>query len=318
MKLAAPLAGMLYGLIWVLFLDPTPLASQEYQREVDRIAEEVSETVSKAALKNVAVLDFTDLQGNVQELGRFMAEELTTSLVLKERPFRTIDRANLRSILLESKLSMSGLVSPDNARKLKISGVDGLIRGTLTPFGESIRLTIQIIAVDTAQIVGAARGVIPKTAAMDNLGGTIDSSSPSSAESPSTPAPARRGPSSQDSTLRITLTFFRKGPDNSIKAIFRIENLAKKSLQLGWRAPQLVDDQGGQWRLEERSGIVDSAYYSSAIPEGSVITVLFVFKPEGSGARATKFNVVGPITVRDERGQESFFYPNIQNVNLGI
>jgi len=317
MKPTAPSAGMLCCALFCLqWFAPAPLVSQEYQREVDRIAEEVSETASKAGLKNVAVLDFTDLQGNVRELGRFMAEELTTSLVLKDRPFKTIDRANLRSILLESKLSMSGLVSPENAKKLKISGVDGLIRGSLTPFGESIRLTIQVIAVDTAQIVGAARGVVPKTAAMDNLGDALDSSTSLGAESPSMPNPGKPGLFFQDSSLRITLTFFRKSAGNSIKAIFKIENLTKQVLRVVWPRPQLVDDQGEQWRLAERSGIDDNIY--TEISGGTNLTALLVFKPETSGSQATRFNVIGPIGVYDESNHNFSFFPNIQNVSLGI
>ena len=79
----------------VLFIHPLPALAQDYQRETDRLAEEIAAAVTKADLKNVAVMDFTDLQGNVQEIGRFMAEELTTSLVLQNRSFKTIDRANL-------------------------------------------------------------------------------------------------------------------------------------------------------------------------------------------------------------------------------
>lgn len=304
-------------LVTAIFL-PAPLLSQEHQREIDRLAEEVAGTVDKAGLKNVAVLDFTDLQGNVQELGRFMAEELTTSLVLKDRRFRTIDRANLRSILLETKLSMTGLVNPENAKKLKISGVDGLVRGTLTPFGESIRLTIQVIAVETAQIVGAARGVVPKTSAMDNLGGAIDTSEaqPGGGASSASSAPVRGRLVFQDNTLRITLRYFRRDSGNAIKAIFVIENISKTPLRIGWSEPQLVDDQGEQWRLEERSGI-DYSPSIDALPPGTYLTALLVFKRRGDMGQAKKFSVLGPITVRDDRREWKFF-PNIQDVSLGV
>src|SRR4051812_34894093 len=94
------------GLVVVAVLVlPLPALGQDYQRETDRLAEEVATAVTKAELRNIAVMDFTDLQGNVQEIGRFMAEELTTSLVLQNRSFKTIDRANLRSILSEQKLT---------------------------------------------------------------------------------------------------------------------------------------------------------------------------------------------------------------------
>ncbi|HVT56993.1 MAG TPA: CsgG/HfaB family protein [Thermoanaerobaculia bacterium] len=270
--------------------------------------------------------DFTDLQGNVQEIGRFMAEELTTSLVLQNRAFKTIDRANLRSILDEQKLTMTGLVNPENARKLKISGVDGLIRGTLTPFGDGIRITVQIIAVETAQIVGAARGVVPKTSAMENLGGAIEDPVGSPSSGPR--VPSRFSPSPQakkgkyvfhDGTLRVTLRSFRKNSENRIAAIFLVENLKDKDLNLVWPAPEVVDDQGEQWRKLEISGISYSNWYPTRVSPSAPRTVLVVFRLENGTSRGTKFNILGPIEVYDDHGRQSFSSsPSLKDVPVGF
>jgi len=53
-----------------------------------------------------------DLQGNVTELGRFLAEELSGALVNDSRGFRVIDRAHLKAILQEHKLAATGLIDP--------------------------------------------------------------------------------------------------------------------------------------------------------------------------------------------------------------
>jgi hypothetical protein len=279
---------------------PGSAESQDYQHEIDRLAGEVANTAAKAGLKNIAVTDFTDLKGNVQEMGRFIAEELTTSLVLSERPFKTIDRANLRMILEEQKLSMTGLMSPENAKKLRVSGVDGLVRGTLTPFGESFRLTIQVIAVENAQIVGAARGTVPKTNAMESLGDAIESASPTGGQSQGQATSTKKGKTIfQDKYLRITLRYFRKDTADRIKAIFLIENITASDLSLIWREPQAIDDVGEQWRLVERSGIGESGSYATLTSPGSPITVLLVFKLEKGTSRATRFNIIGPIEVSD-------------------
>src|SRR5437899_296918 len=52
-----------------------------------------------AGKKTVAVVDFTDLQGNVTELGRYLAEEFSTALVEEPRSFDVIDRIHLKVIL---------------------------------------------------------------------------------------------------------------------------------------------------------------------------------------------------------------------------
>ncbi|HVT18560.1 MAG TPA: FlgO family outer membrane protein [Thermoanaerobaculia bacterium] len=302
---------------------PLPMMAQDYQRETDRLAEEIATAVTKAELRHVAVMDFTDLQGNVQEIGRFMAEELTTSLVLQNRAFKTIDRANLRSILDEQKLTMTGLVNPENARKLKISGVDGLIRGTLTPFGDGIRITVQIIAVETAQIVGAARGVVPKTSAMENLGGAIEDPAGSLSSGPRVPSRFSPSPQAkrgkyvfQDGTLRVTLRSFRKNSENKIAAIFLVEDLKDKDLNLVWR-PEAVDDQGEQWRMFEISGIGYLSLWPTRVSPSAPLTVLVVFKLENGTSRGTKFNILGPIEVND--GRQSFSSsPSFHDVPLGF
>jgi hypothetical protein len=56
------------------------------------------------------------------------------------------------------KLTATGLVDPENAKKLgQFAGVDALILGTIIPMGQKINLTAKIITTDTAEIVGAAK-----------------------------------------------------------------------------------------------------------------------------------------------------------------
>ena len=117
------------------------------------------------------MIDFDQIEGQVTALGRFLAEEISADLAEHPRPFTVIDRANLQSILEEHALSMSGLVNPENAKKLgQIAGVDALVLGTYTDFGESYRLSLKAIATDTAEMVASARTNVPKTNALVHLG----------------------------------------------------------------------------------------------------------------------------------------------------
>jgi curli biogenesis system outer membrane secretion channel CsgG len=126
--------------------------------ELSNLAGKLATQVNDHSKKKVAVLDFTDLQGGSSELGKYIAEQLTVNLVIGKRDFSVLDRANLKSILAEHKLTATGLVDPENAKKLGMfAGVDALILGTIIPKGTNTTLNAKIITTDTAEIVGAAR-----------------------------------------------------------------------------------------------------------------------------------------------------------------
>lgn len=160
-----------------LLLSSTDLNSEELDKEISELTAQVVNAVDQADVKTIATLDFVDLQGNSSQLGRFLADEISTDLVMAKKRFTVVDRANLKKIMQENKLTASGLVDPDNAKKLgQIAGVDAIVTGTLTPLDKSIRVAIKVIATDTAKIIAAARGQITKTPSVEKLaGGGVDS-----------------------------------------------------------------------------------------------------------------------------------------------
>jgi len=150
-----------------LMLIAWPSRGQEFKGVSSTLAAKIAES----ARKRVAVVDFTDLQGNVTELGRYLAEELSGALVNDARSFRVIDRAHLKAILQEHKLAETGLIEPQTARQLgKIAGVDTLVTGTITSaFGETVRVLVKALDVETADIIAQSTADIPKTDAIKIL-----------------------------------------------------------------------------------------------------------------------------------------------------
>jgi len=145
--------------------------NEEIGRELMALANKVSVQINLQGKKKVAVVDFTDLQGASSELGRYVAEELTVNLVLEKREFSVLDRANLRRLLAEHKLTSQGLVDPENAKKIgKFAGVDVLVLGTIIPKGSNnIGLNAKVITTDTAEIIGAARAELTPDENVRNL-----------------------------------------------------------------------------------------------------------------------------------------------------
>lgn len=108
------------------------------------------------------------------------------ALALRAKGYRVIDRTHLKAILQEHKLAASGVIDPATARQLgKLAGVDTLITGTLTPLGDSVRLSVKALDAETAAMVAATALNIPRTSAIDDLlgravagGGQDDSRAP--------------------------------------------------------------------------------------------------------------------------------------------
>lgn len=162
-----------------------------YQREIHDQALAIMAKLGQTDRKSVAVVDFTDLQGNVTELGRFLAEELSVRLseLGQEPRIAVVDRTHLKAILAEHKLSASGLMDPQAARRVAaVAGVDALVTGTVTPLAANVRLTVKVLDVGTAKIVAATSTDVPKTDEIKELlgvriEGTAVAGSPSPAPS---------------------------------------------------------------------------------------------------------------------------------------
>jgi len=126
--------------------------------------------ILKSGKKRVAVVDFTDLKGNITELGRFISEELSVNLTRNSSKYEVIDRAHLKAIMTEHRFAASGLVDPQTIKEIgKIAGVDLLVTGLLTPFGDSIRISCKILSTKTAKVLGARKVDIAKTRSIENM-----------------------------------------------------------------------------------------------------------------------------------------------------
>lgn len=105
----------------------------------------------------IAALDFADIQGRPNELGRFLAEQLSVDMVLADG-ITVIDRANISAIMAEHQLTAEGLVNPENAKKLgHFAGVDAILIGNLAVMENLVVLTVKAISTETAEVVAAGR-----------------------------------------------------------------------------------------------------------------------------------------------------------------
>ena len=134
------------------------------------LTKETAVAIEQAQRKKVAVLDFTDVQGKPSPFGKFLAEQMSVGLVIEKRPITIVDRANLRKILEEHKLTESKLIEPGSASKLgEFSGVDALVIGTITSVNSGHYVTVKIISTDKSEVVGAVKGTLPLNPDFDKI-----------------------------------------------------------------------------------------------------------------------------------------------------
>jgi hypothetical protein len=224
-------------------------------QELKQVSPTLAAKIAESGRKRVAVVDFTDLQGNVTELGRYLAEELSGALVNDARGFRVIDRAHLKAILQEHKLAATGLIDPEAARQLgKIAGVDTLVTGTITSaFGDTVRVMVKALDVSTAEIIGQATADIPKTEWIQRLlgqGVATGMSAPGGSNEGPSPQPAVEPKSAAVSVEENDLQFVVKPCGRSgetLKCTGSVTNKARMRQSVSLLGVKFVDNLGNEY-----------------------------------------------------------------------
>jgi TolB-like protein len=102
----------------------------------------------------VAVLDFQASMPGNPELGQQLSETLTAALS-GEPGYSLVDRSSLGHTLTEHELTMSGLVSTDQAAKIgKLVGAKILVTGKVFQLDKQIFITAKLIGVETSLVDG--------------------------------------------------------------------------------------------------------------------------------------------------------------------
>ena len=247
-------------MVALLLMCPSALA---YEQELKTVASFLNERLAGAARRQVAVVAFTDLQGSTTELGRFLAEELSVALDNQAKGYRVVDRTHLKAILQEHKLAASGIIDPATARQLgKIAGVDALVTGTVTPFGDSVRLSVKALDVNTATMLASTTADVPKTRAVEELlARSVGTAIPAGA--PTATGAALLLPQFLSESIRVTVAQAASRPApgifNDLLATLSVvvENVSKGPVSLAIEGVDvaLADDRGLNWRFNSLTGL---------------------------------------------------------------
>jgi TolB-like protein len=130
---------------------PDALPRSEAVRQLTSI---LSGQIQGKPIHKLAVLDFLDLNGGCNELGRLIAEDLTTALFNPDA-YEVLERSRLQQIFKEIGETQSP--TPETLRLLtERLGVDAAVVGSVAEVGQNYRINGRVVSTTTISLLGTA------------------------------------------------------------------------------------------------------------------------------------------------------------------
>ncbi len=109
-----------------------------------------------APLSPVAILQFSQRGVTGGDLGKQVSELLFAELVARPE-LLLVEREELRNVLDEAELNISGLVNPGQATQIgRLTGAKILVTGSVLTIGSKRYLVAKIIGTETSRVLGAS------------------------------------------------------------------------------------------------------------------------------------------------------------------
>ncbi|MCL5028629.1 MAG: CsgG/HfaB family protein [Bacteroidetes bacterium] len=144
-------------------------AQASLDQRITELTQQISKEMTDNNKKTIAVIEFSDLRGNVSDLGRYISEELITKLYLTKK-FKVIERQLLNKIVAEQKLSLTGMIDPNSAKKLgNVLGVDAIVSGTITDLSHNLKVNARMLSTESGEIFAVASTEIFKDESVNKL-----------------------------------------------------------------------------------------------------------------------------------------------------
>lgn len=301
--------GLFYLLLLVIALSPAAVQAAELKETVEQLAVQLAKSAPEGRTLRVAVTDFPDLQGVISDLGRYIAERLTTRLSAQVQKFRVIERQRLGQVLGELRFSMSDLVDPDKAKQLgKMLGVEAIVVGTISDLGNTVDIDARIIEIETNNILSGITAAVSKDEMVKQMierGREMPAPSSAGAGSmASTPAVALGTVKYQEfPEFRVEVAALRVLAGNNIELVLNYVNKTQKAFLLGLpescnRTTTMSDDAGNDYRCVSTTGIgtvytgpYHNYEHALTLPGGGSATASFRLKPPSEMAkRGSRFS----------------------------
>jgi TolB-like protein len=166
---------LLAGILIVSTALSTAPRAELLEAGLSDLADQIAQEMADGNKQKIAVVEFSDLDGRVNELGQFLSEELVTRL-FKTKRFTVIERQLLNRVIQEHKLSLSGMVNESAAKQLgQLLGVDAICSGTVSDLVGTVKVNARLISTETGSLFAVAAVEIEKNEVVRKLLGTTSS-----------------------------------------------------------------------------------------------------------------------------------------------
>lgn len=153
----------------------TPIGEEgSLDAELTRLTNQIIRSLAEERRTKIAIVEFTDLNGNVPMFGKYVSEELITRMYTTRR-FEVVERQMLNRVLEEQKLGTSGLIDESSAAAIgRMLGVQAIATGTITDLGDRVRINARMITTEKAEIFAVASVTVTKEDYIANMLGTYE------------------------------------------------------------------------------------------------------------------------------------------------
>lgn len=240
---------LLFALLSPFLFPVSSWAGASYEETLKQLADAITEQATKAKKQRLAILDFTDSQGQPTVVGQFLAEELGTQLMLAGE-LTVVDRTLINSTL--KKLHVDQIDS-DHAkavqRAAKAIRADAFVSGVSIETPDGLQVTTKLISPSNGQPIGAARATLPKTGPLNSFFKKEESPQPEvTAENLHEPAPPIGLGTHRNESYEFVVESIAKQNDR-VKLDVTVENHSLRDLKLLCQLQEtlLKDEHGTTW-----------------------------------------------------------------------
>ena len=226
-------------------------AASPYEESLKQLAEGVVADAVKAKRERLAVLDFTDAKGTVTPIGQFLAEELSTQILVAGE-LKVVDRTMVGSTLKKFHVTQ---LEPAQAKAVKRAAkavrADVFVTGSYLESPDGFRVTVKLLSPSTLQSLGATRGTVPKTGPLAELIKEANKPPVVKVDRSAKAAPPPGLGSHSNEYYQLVVTALHRR-DKHVTADLTIENTSSRDVKVLCLLQDTVleDDHGALWKLE--------------------------------------------------------------------
>lgn len=155
--------------VCLFFMQAAVSFGQTLDAGLQNLSEQITGSLTEKSKQKIAVIEMSDLDGKITNLGKYLSEELITRLFLTKK-YDVVERQMLNKVLEEHQFNVSGLVDTNTAKQLgKLLGVDSICSGTITDLVDSIKINARLISTETGSVFAVASVEVQKDPVVKKL-----------------------------------------------------------------------------------------------------------------------------------------------------